>query len=70
MLLAGARAACALVMLHSVPTLIGGGLVLAGLSSGDLSVLERWSLFVYEPWFFVGGVLYGAAAWGYGRRWV
>jgi hypothetical protein len=36
--------------------------------AGDLSLLERWSLFVYEPWFFTGGVLYGAAAWSYGRR--
>jgi hypothetical protein len=68
LLLAGAWAVCALLVVHSVPTLVGDGLVAVGLRNGALSSLERWSLFVYEPWFFVGGVLYGAAAWGYGRR--
>jgi len=68
LLLACAWTVCALLIFHSVPTLIGDGLVIAGLRTGDLSVLERWSLFVYEPWFFTGGVLYGAAARGYGRR--
>ena len=68
LLLVCAWAACALLILHSAPTLLEGGLVVAGLRDGDLSLLERWSLFVYEPWFFIGGVLYGAAAWGYGRR--
>ena len=68
LLLACGWGACALLILHSVPTLVGDGLVIAGLRAGDLSVPERWSLFVYEPWFFAGGVLYGAAALGYGRR--
>lgn len=68
LLLACAWTVCALLIFHSVPTLIGDGLVIAGLRTGDLSVLERWSLFAYEPWFFTGGVLYGAAARGYGRR--
>ncbi len=68
LLLACAWTVCALLIFHSVPTLIGDGLVIAGLRTGDLSVLERWSLFVYEPWFFTGGVFYGAAARGYGRR--
>ena len=68
MLLACAWAVCAMLILHSVPTLVGDGLVIAGVRAGDLSVPERWSLFVYEPWFFAGGVLYGAAALGYGRR--
>ena len=68
LLLASAWAVCALLILHSAPTLVEGGLVVTGLRSGDLSLLERWSLFVYEPWFFTGGALYGAAALGYGRR--
>ncbi len=68
LLLACAWAGCALLILHSVPTLVGEGLMAAGLRTSDLSAPERWSLFVYEPWFFAGGVLYGAAVCGYGRR--
>jgi hypothetical protein len=68
LLLASAWAVCALLIVHSAPTLVEGGLVVTGLRDAKPSVLERWSLFVYEPWFFVGGVLYGAAAWGHGRR--
>jgi uncharacterized RDD family membrane protein YckC len=67
LLVACAWVACALLVVHSVPTLVGDGLVAVGLREGDLSTLERWSLFVYEPWFFAGGVLYGASAWGHGR---
>ena len=68
LLLAGAWAVCALLIVHSAPTLVESGLVVTGLRDAEPSALERWSLFVYEPWFFVGGVLYGAAAWGHGRR--
>lgn len=68
LLLAGAWAVCALLVVHSVPTLVWGGLVVTGLRDAELSLLERWSLFVYEPWFFVGGILYGAAAWVHNRR--
>ena len=68
LLLAGAWAVCALLIVHSAPTLVEGVLVVTGLRDAEPSVLERWSLFVYEPWFFVGGILYGAAAWGHGRR--
>ena len=67
LLLASAWAVCALLIVHSAPTLVEGGLVVTGLRDAKLSMLEQWSLFVYEPWFFVGGVLYGAASWGYGR---
>ena len=68
LLLAGAWAVCALLVVHSAPTLVGGGLVATGLRDAEPSVLGRWSLFVYEPWFFIGGVLYGAAAWGHDGR--
>jgi Protein of unknown function (DUF3995) len=68
LLLAGAWAVCALLVVHSAPTLVAGGLVVTDLSDAEPSVLERWSLFVYEPWFFMGGILYGTAAWGYDRR--
>ena len=67
LLLTSAWAVCVLLIVHSAPTLVEGGLVVTGLRDAKLSVLEWWSLFVYEPWFFVGGLLYGAAAWGYGR---
>jgi hypothetical protein len=68
LLLACNWAVCALLVLHSVPTLVVYGLVAVGLREGALSALERWSLFVYEPWFFAGGVLYGAAARDHGQR--
>ncbi len=58
---------CAVLVFHSAPTLVRGILVAAGLLDADLSVLDRWSLFVYEPWFFVGGLLYGAAVLFSGR---
>ena len=64
LLVASAWAVCALLIVHSAPTLVEGGLVVTGLRDAKLSALERWSLFVYEPWFLVGGLLYGAAAWG------
>lgn len=62
-LLACGWGVCALLITHSAPTLIEGGLTAAGLRDAELSVLERWSLFVHEPWFFLGGVLYGVAVW-------
>jgi hypothetical protein len=67
-LLACGWGVCAILVLHSAPTLVRGALVAVGLLDADLSVLERWSLFVYEPWFFTGGLLYGLSAWCYGRR--
>lgn len=67
LLLACGWGVCALLIVHSVPTLVGGTLAM-GLRDFNPSVLERWSLFVYEPWFFTGGILYGAAAWHYTRR--
>ena len=54
-LLACGWGVCAILVLHSAPTLVRGALVAVGLLDADLSVLERWSLFVYEPWFFTGG---------------
>lgn len=67
-LLACGWGVCALLVIHSAPTLIGGGLTAAGLRDADLSPLEWWSLYVYEPWFFLGGVLYGVTVWTYGRK--
>ena len=68
LLLACGWGTCALLIVHSAPTLIEGGLVAAGLLDAELSALDRWSLFVYEPWFFAGGMLYGLSARRYGRR--
>lgn len=67
LLLVSGWGVCAILLFHSAPTLARGILVAAGLLDADLSVLDRWSLTVYEPWFFLGGLLYGAAALLYGR---
>ena len=48
LLLASASAVCALLIVHSAPTLVEGGLVVTGLRDAKLSVLERWSLFEIE----------------------
>lgn len=68
LLLACGWGACAVLVFHSAPTLLRGALMVVGLLDAEPSVLERWSLFVYEPWFFAGGLLYGLSAWSYARR--
>ena len=68
LLLACGWGVCAVLVFHSAPTLLRGALMVVGLLDAELSMLERWSLFVYEPWFFAGGLLYGLSAWSYARR--
>ncbi len=67
MLLTAAWGVCTLMLLHAAPTLIEGGLIATGLVANDLSAEDRLSLVLYEPWFLIGGTLFGTAAWCYGR---
>lgn len=60
--LGAAWAMSALCLVHSVPTVIQAGIVLARGEQHTLSVPERFSFFGYEPYWFVGGVFVGVAA--------
>ncbi|GLZ32184.1 hypothetical protein Lesp02_43720 [Lentzea sp. NBRC 105346] len=62
MRLAAAWAMAALCLVHSVPTVVQAGLVLARGEQETLSVQEKFSFFGYEPYWFVGGVVVAIAA--------
>jgi hypothetical protein len=59
---------CAFLVVHAAPTLLQGGLIGAGVLKNTLSPLERWDLMVYEPFWLLGGILFGIAAWFYQRE--
>jgi len=66
-LLVAAWGTTTLLVVHAAPAVIewvGLGL---GLRSTDLSPAERFSLFLYEPYWLLGGILFGLAAWSYQR---
>lgn len=62
-LLIGAWAACILLSLRGGAGLIQDLVVLLDGSDNDVSTLAL----VFEPLFLVGGILFGLAAWRYGR---
>jgi hypothetical protein len=60
-LLALGWATTALLVVHALPaTVVLAGLAL-GLIDGELTERDRLSLFVYEPYWLLGGVLFGLA---------
>lgn len=67
LLLAAAWAMSALCLVHSVPTVISAGIVLARGTRDTLSRPEQFSYFGYEPYWFLGGLLAGLAALVYQR---
>lgn len=66
--LAGAVAAAVLLIVHAVPAIVDWVRLAVGSYPGELSDLARFSLFVYEPWFLAGGILFALAAWGFARH--
>lgn len=68
LLLIAAWGGCAFLMLHAAPVLIEGGLTEIGLLKRTLSPLDRWDLIVYEPFWLLGGILFGGATWFYQRQ--
>ncbi len=64
-LLIAAWGGCAFLVLHAAPTLIEGGLIGVGQLKKTLSPLDRWDLLIYEPFWLLGGILFGIAAWFY-----
>ena len=55
--------ACAVLLVHSLPTIVGDVMLLLGLRTAALTPVDRFSMYLYEPWFMVGGLLFGGAAW-------
>ncbi len=63
-----AVATATLLIVHAVPAMVGWVRLAVGSYPDELSDLARFSLFVYEPWFLIGGILFALAAGGFARR--
>ena len=72
LLLAGAWSACAVMALYEgAASLVQHGLMVAGAigtPTGLGALALRWHLALWDPWWLLGGILLGLAAWGYQRR--
>jgi hypothetical protein len=68
LLLGGAWGAAALFVVHALPTVVDAAILALGRRPRALTAEDRFSLFLYEPWFLLGGVLFGAAAWRHMRE--
>ncbi len=68
MLLTAAWGTSALFVVHALPSVVDDVVLGLGLRMEELTLMDRYILFLYEPWFLVGGVLFGAAAWSFTRR--
>ncbi len=66
LLLTAAWGGTALFVVHAVPA-IPDWVTLALGRHAALTAMDRFDLFLYEPWFLVGGILFGVAAWCYQR---
>ena len=67
LLLVSAWGMAALCLVHSVPTVISAGVVVANGTVDTLSLPERFSYFGYEPYWFLGGVVSALAAFVFQR---
>jgi len=61
--------AAVLLVWHGLLFVIGGVLVESGVVAVDpaLRTISRWYLYLWGPWFVLGGLAFGAAAWVYVR---
>jgi Protein of unknown function (DUF3995) len=61
--------AAVLLVWHGLLFVIGGVLVESGVVTVDptLRTISRWYLYLWGPWFVLGGLAFGAAAWAYVR---
>ena len=62
-LLAASWATATLLVVHALPALVDGTLLVLGARSRPLTAQDRFSLFLYEPYWLLGGILFGVAAW-------
>lgn len=68
MLLTAAWGTAALFVVHAAPAIPDWMALALGLRTTALTSMDRFSLFLYEPWFLTGGILFGVAAWCAQRR--
>ncbi len=54
-------------VVHAGPAMISWVLRPLGVEDGELTDEERFSLFLYEPFWLLGGILFGLATWEYRR---
>ncbi|MGH8470890.1 MAG: DUF3995 domain-containing protein [Gammaproteobacteria bacterium] len=67
MLLAASWGASALMVAHALPAIVEVVLLTLGLRAEELTAMDRFSMFLYEPYWLLGGILFGMAAWNYTR---
>lgn len=60
-----AVATAVVAVVHAGPAMISWVLRPLGLQDGELTDEERFSLFLYEPFWLLGGILFGLATWEY-----
>lgn len=72
LLLIAAWSACAVMALYEgAASWVQHGLMAAGaigIPAGLGATALRWHLVLWDPWWLLGGVLFGAATWSYQRR--
>lgn len=68
LLLGAAWGASGLFVLHALPAVIDAAGLVLGRRGTELTPMDRFSLFLYEPFWLLGGILIGVAAWGYQHR--
>lgn len=68
-LLLAAWGAAAFMIVHALPAVIDVLIIAFGSSTVDgLTELERFSIFLYEPFWLLGGVIWAFAAWAFQRQ--
>lgn len=66
-LLVLASATSALCLLHALPSVVQAWSIAVDAGAHELSAQERFSLFLYEPYWLTGGILFGLAAFNFHR---
>ncbi len=67
MLLSAAWGASALFVAHALPAVVDAVVIALGQRTERLTPVDRFSLFLYEPYWLLGGILFGVTAWHYTR---
>lgn len=68
LLLTAGWGAAAVRLTHFVPTILADLALALRLQSPQLSANDRSIMYLYEPWFFAGGLCFATATWLFQRR--
>lgn len=71
LLLLGGWGASVIFLVYGAANLVQGAFIVAGAiptPAGLGAVAARWHLFLWDPWWLLGGVLFALATWGFSRR--